>query len=214
MPAAAGVWNRAMDMTPLSESAGDCRPVVLVIDDEPGPRQTLGITFSGDFDVLYAETGREGLEMLREHVVDAVTLDLHMPGISGEATLALMKQIDPDLQAVIVTAFCSMESLLETLRLHAFDCVTKPFDSSKMVQVVKRATAERRRRRLRERQAEDLLESIQTVLESSHRLEQNAWEKLSEVERAAVGRIQIEARRMRDGVSAVVPGRASTFVAR
>jgi DNA-binding NtrC family response regulator len=203
-----------MDMTIQSQSAGEAKPVVLVVDDEAGPRQTLGITFSRDFDVLYAETGQEGLDVLREHVVDAVTLDLHMPGISGEATLALMKQIDPDLQAVIVTAFCSMESLLETLRLHAFDCVTKPFDRSKMVQVVMNATAERRRRRLRERQAEELLDSIETVLESSQRLEQSAWGKLSEVDRAAVERIQIEARRMRNGVSAVVPARASAAGAR
>jgi len=198
-----------------SQSAGEVKPVVLVVDDEPGPRQTLGITFSKDFDVLYAETGQEGLDVIREHIVDAVTLDLHMPGISGETTLALMKQIDPDLQAVIVTAFCSMESLLETLRLHAFDCVTKPFDGSKMVQVVKNATAERRRRRLRERQAEELLGSIETVLESSQRLEQSAWAKLSEGDRAAVERIQIEARRMRSGVSAVVPpARVSTAAAR
>jgi two-component system, sensor histidine kinase and response regulator len=202
-----------MDRAPQFEPRTESRPVVLVVDDEAGPRQTLGITFSGEFDVLFAETGHEGLELLRKHPVDAVTLDLHMPGISGEATLALMKEVDPDLQAVIVTAFCSLESLLETLRLRAFDCVTKPFDSSKMIQVVKQATAERRRRRDRERHAEELLDSIASVLESSQHLEQNAWEKLSEPERAAVELIQAEARRMRDGVSAVMPPRAQACAA-
>src|SRR5215472_4577707 len=59
------------------------RPVVLVIDDELGVRESFRLILDGEFEVLEAEQGVEGLEVLRSRRVDVVLLDVRMPGAPG-----------------------------------------------------------------------------------------------------------------------------------
>src|SRR5437773_2938492 len=123
---------------------------VLVVDDERGPRLALQLILQREFRVLTAQSGEEALEILKSESVDAITLDLKMPGLAGQNTLSLIRGVDPDLPVIIITGYGSYESAVKALKLRAFDYIAKPFDSKKILNVIENAVDERRRARAHE----------------------------------------------------------------
>jgi YesN/AraC family two-component response regulator len=119
----------------------------LVVDDEPGVRESLRFLLNPSYRVLTASSGEEALEALRAEAVDVVLLDLTMPGIGGVETLAKIREIDEAVEVVIITGYFSFQSAVEALRLRAFDYITKPLDSARVQSVVRRADASRKYRR-------------------------------------------------------------------
>src|ERR1017187_631973 len=71
------------------------RPTLLIVDNEPGPRESLRIVFKARYQCVIATCGREGIEYARTHVVDAAILDIKMPDLSGVDVLRELKEIDP-----------------------------------------------------------------------------------------------------------------------
>jgi FixJ family two-component response regulator len=120
---------------------------VLVVDDEPGVRESLRFLRSPSYRVRTVSSGEEALEALRTEPIDVVLLDLTMPGIGGVDTLGRIREIDQAVEVVIITGFFSYQSAVEALRLRAFDYITKPLDSGRVQSVVRRAEASRWRRR-------------------------------------------------------------------
>ncbi len=117
---------------------------VLVIDDEPVLQDVLGsLLKSGGFGYLQATTAEEGLRVLGEEEVDVVLLDLMLPDRSGLEILPEIKELDPHLPVVVITAYSSVESAIEAMRLGAFHYVPKPFKNEEVLHLVHRA-AERR----------------------------------------------------------------------
>jgi DNA-binding response OmpR family regulator len=131
---------------------------VLVVDDEPGVRESLRFLLSPSYRVRTVSSGEEALEALRTEPIDVVLLDLTMPGIGGVETLGRIREIDQAVEVVIITGYFSYQSAVEALRLRAFDYITKPLDSGRVQSVVRRAEASRRRRR--EEPAGDRYESL------------------------------------------------------
>jgi FixJ family two-component response regulator len=120
---------------------------VLVVDDEPGVRDSLRFLLSPSYRVRTVASGEEALEALRTEPIDVILLDLTMPGIGGVETLGRIREIDQAVEVVIITGYFSYQSAVEALRLRAFDYITKPLDSGRVQSVVHRAHASRRRRR-------------------------------------------------------------------
>jgi FixJ family two-component response regulator len=120
---------------------------VLVVDDEPGVRESLRFLLNPGYRVLTVSSGEEALETLRAEAVEVVLLDLTMPGIGGVETLAKIREIDEAVEVVIITGYFSYQSAVEALRLRAFDYITKPLDSVRVQSVVRRAEASRKYRR-------------------------------------------------------------------
>ena len=117
---------------------------VLVIDDEPVLQDVLGSLLTGDgFDYLQATTAADGLQILREEEVDVVLLDLMLPDRSGLELLPDIKELDPHLPVVVITAYSSVESAIEAMQGGAFHYVPKPFKNEEVLHLVQRA-AERR----------------------------------------------------------------------
>jgi signal transduction histidine kinase len=104
------------------------------------------------YTVYTADSGEDAIEVLNRVAVDLVTVDLRMPGLTGTAVLHKIKQRDPDIEAIIITGFGSMESAIDGLRLGAFDYISKPFDVEQILRLT-RAGLERRaaKSQLRER---------------------------------------------------------------
>ncbi|MBI2963567.1 MAG: response regulator [Deltaproteobacteria bacterium] len=121
---------------------------VLVVDNEEGPRDALRFILDRQFRVLTATGGEEALSILRREAVDVVTLDLAMPGVDGLETLTRMREIVPDVEVVIVTGYGSYDSAREAIRLRAFDFIDKPFQSSKVLDVIQRAAESARAKRM------------------------------------------------------------------
>ena len=124
---------------------------ILIVDDEMGPRESLKVILKPYFNVYTAERGGQAIEILNQIPIDLVTLDMKMPGLPGIKVLEKIKQRDPDIEAIIITGYGSMDTAIEGLRLGAFDYIAKPFDVNHILSLVRRAL-ERRNARLKLRQ--------------------------------------------------------------
>lgn len=120
----------------LRESAS-----ILVVDDEVAIRSVVRRTLAsrGLVNVLTASDGHEAIRILQRREVTVAILDLHMPGLSGQATMRAMQMLDPDLAVVVVTAEDDPEVLAQMKELGAVDCLTKPVPGSTLVRAVRRA---------------------------------------------------------------------------
>jgi signal transduction histidine kinase len=136
------------------------KPHILVVDDEMGPRESLRMILNPYYNVHVADRGTQAIEMLKEHPVDLVTLDLKMPGLTGINVLEKVKQHDPDIEAIIITGYGSLDTAIEGLRLGAFDYISKPFDVNHILSLVRRGL-ERRTAKARLRQVKsDFLSNV------------------------------------------------------
>lgn len=124
---------------------------ILVVDDELGPRESLRMALKPYYRVYTAEGWRGVAELLNQVDFDLVTLDLKMPDITGTRLLERVKQHNPDIEAIIITGYASMDTAVAGLRLGAFDYLEKPFDVRRLLGLVQRAL-ERRHARQRLRQ--------------------------------------------------------------
>jgi two-component system, sensor histidine kinase and response regulator len=125
------------------DSGTDRRRTLLVVDDELGPRQSLHMVFKDEYEVLLADGGEQAVDLARNHRPDAAVLDIRMPGMNGVQVLAKLREIDPAIQVVMLTAYETVETARQALRLGACDYLTKPFDLATMRSAV--ATAMTRR---------------------------------------------------------------------
>ena len=136
------------------------KPHILVVDDEMGPRESLKMILNPHYNVLTAERGAQAIEMLKQYPIDLVTLDLKMPGFTGINVLEKVKQLDPDIEAIIITGYGSLDTAIEGLRLGAFDYISKPFDVNHILALVRRGL-ERRNAKSQLRQVKsDFLSNI------------------------------------------------------
>jgi two-component system response regulator PilR (NtrC family) len=122
---------------------------VLVVDDERSMRELLSIVLRRDgYDVLIAEDGAAGLELLKRERVDILITDIRMPQMNGVDLLREAKRIAPDIVSIVMTAFATTETAVEALRLGAADYVTKSKDTAAELRV--RVGRELERRRLQQ----------------------------------------------------------------
>src|SRR5262245_20247178 len=115
-------------------------PTLLVVDDEPSNLESLERIFAREgLAVVTAPDGREGLEILRKRRIDVLLTDLMMPGISGVDLLKAVRQISPETEVVLMTAYGSVENAVEAMREGAYDFITKPLKRAQVVRVVGKA---------------------------------------------------------------------------
>lgn len=115
------------DLTKTSTGNGS-KPTLLIVDDEPGPRESLRIVFKDRFNCAVATCGREGVDYARQHTVDAAILDIKMPDMSGVDVLKELKEIDPHTECVMLTGYETLETARAAIRYGASDYLHKPFD--------------------------------------------------------------------------------------
>ena len=101
---------------------------LLIVDDDEQLRQTLAKRFQRlDMDVTAAGSGAEALEKSAQVRCDVALLDLHMPGMDGIELLGKLKERQPELEVLLLTAHGNMESAIEAMKRGAYDYLTKPF---------------------------------------------------------------------------------------
>jgi DNA-binding NtrC family response regulator len=145
---------------------------VLVIDDEPVLQDVLGSLLTADgFDYLQATSAADGQQVLREEEVDVVLLDLMLPDRSGLELLPDIKEFDPHLPVVVITAYSSVESAIEAMRRGAFHYVPKPFKNEEVLHLVRRA-AERRALLVENLELRSRLEGMGEIVGTSRRIEE------------------------------------------
>lgn len=120
---------------------------ILVIDDEALIRRTVGKRLQTDgYAVVEAQTGHQALERAANGV-DLAILDYRLPDIDGLAVLKQLKQLDPAILVILLTAYASVESTVSAMTLGALHVLNKPFDLEALVALVEQALE---RERIRE----------------------------------------------------------------
>ena len=115
-------------------------PTVLVVDDEPANLASIEKIFQRDgMRVLTADGAKAALELCRTHRVQVVLTDLMMPGISGLELLRAIKQLSPDTEVVMMTAYGTVETAVQAMREGAYDFVEKPLKRMTIVKSVRKA---------------------------------------------------------------------------
>jgi len=113
---------------------------ILIVDDDPQLRNSFEKLLSGEgHTVRTAPTGEAGLSLVKESPPDLVIMDVRLPGMSGIDTFLAIREIDPKLPVIIMTAFGTTETAIEATKLGAFDYVLKPFDVPEMLATIEKA---------------------------------------------------------------------------
>jgi len=116
------------------------QPTLLVVDDEASNLESLERIFAREgLQVVTARDGREGLEILRKRRIDVLLTDLMMPQVSGVDLLKATRQISPETEVVLMTAYGTVEAAVEAMREGAYDFITKPLKRAHVVRVVEKA---------------------------------------------------------------------------
>ncbi len=106
----------------------------LIVDDEEEFLDTLVKRLKKrSLNTIGAKNGEEALQMLEQHPVDVVVLDVRMPGMDGIQTLREIKRNFPLVEVVMLTAHASMEVAIEGMELGAFDYLMKPVDIDELL---------------------------------------------------------------------------------
>jgi len=113
---------------------------VLIIDDEKNILVTLAKCLSGaGYEVVTAESGEDGLRRFGEGGFDLVLLDMKMPGIDGMEVLRHIKKSAPQAIVIMMTAYGTISSAVEAMKLGAVDYLAKPFTPEEIRVTVRKA---------------------------------------------------------------------------
>ncbi|PLX31455.1 MAG: hybrid sensor histidine kinase/response regulator, partial [Ignavibacteria bacterium] len=142
------------------------KPQLLVVDDELGMREGVRRIFTMEgYDVTVAENGTEGIARGSEREFDVAVIDLKMPDHDGVTVLRRLREIHPDTEYLIITAFAGIDTAVEATKHGAYTYIPKPFTPDQIVFEVNRALGKRRltleTRALRAEQERRLLEISQ-----------------------------------------------------
>jgi len=113
---------------------------ILVVDDEKNYLLVMAtlLTEQG-YEVLTAESGEKALGLVKSAVMDLVLTDMKMPRMDGIELLSRVKQSQPDLPVIVMTAFGTVERAVEAMRKGAFDYITKPFRNEELMMTIRKA---------------------------------------------------------------------------
>jgi DNA-binding NtrC family response regulator len=113
---------------------------ILIVDDEISVRSSLSQWFIEDgFESEVAENGEEALRKLTDTEFDIVLIDIKMPGMDGIELQRKLREKAPQSVVIIMTAYASVDTAVEALKLGAYDYITKPFDPDDLARLVRNA---------------------------------------------------------------------------
>ena len=113
---------------------------ILIVEDERAMCEALSLDLTErGYDVTWKLSGEEAIQFLKESEVYAVVTDLNMKGMSGVELCDRIVSNRPEIPVIVITAFGSLETAVQTIRAGAFDFVKKPFDLEELLVAIERA---------------------------------------------------------------------------
>src|SRR5947209_15075583 len=119
------------------------RPVVRVVDDYRGVRESFRLILEDHYDVVDVPDGPSALDVVHASQVDLVLLDIRLTGMDGIEVLERIKAIDEGIEVILVTAVKTVRTAVAAMKLGAFDYLTKPFEEDELLAVIARALEKR-----------------------------------------------------------------------
>jgi len=114
---------------------------LLIVDDEPDMLKLLSMIIKEKtpYEAVTTNNPLEALELARQGGFELVIADLKMPGLDGMELLEAVKRIDEDIPFIIITAYGTVESAMETMQKGGFDFITKPFKKEQILYTIDKA---------------------------------------------------------------------------
>jgi PAS domain S-box-containing protein len=150
------------------------RARVLVVDDELGPRESLRMILKPSYEIATADSGEAALKTLGAFHPDLVFMDIKMPQMDGIELLQRIKQNDPSIEVVMITAYASLETVKNALTHGAFEYLIKPFSRQDLEETARRALARRQTELGTRSQLATLVEEMRSLGTKTHDLEEEA----------------------------------------
>src|SRR3989454_759424 len=119
------------------------RPVVLVVDDDPGVRESFRLILEDHYDVVDVPDGPSALDVVRAPAVDLVLLDIRLPGMDGAGVLGPSRAHAEGIEGILATAVKTVRTAVAAMKLGAFDYLTKPFEEDELLSLSRRALERR-----------------------------------------------------------------------
>ena len=139
---------------------------IIIIDDEPALRQTLGaILKRAGYTPVLAGTGQEGMQKLQADSFSLMFLDIKLPDVMGVDLLPRIHQVDPNLPVVVLTAHATLEAAMQALRGGARDFLLKPIEPKTIIERVAQILEEEKEPQ-RQREIISQLQNLITGLHS------------------------------------------------
>lgn len=118
---------------------------ILIVDDEDALREIIAQRLKRKgYEILEAGTAKQALSHIQDHLFDAVLLDIKLPDGDGLILLPKIKQLQPDLQVVMLTGNGTIESAIEAMKQGAFDYLTKPCNLTELEITLQKASEQRK----------------------------------------------------------------------
>jgi PAS domain S-box-containing protein len=140
---------------------------ILVVDDQLGPREALRMILKSKYHVMTAVNGPDALQRITKMPPDVVLLDIRMRQMNGIEVLQAIKQIDPTIEVIMITAYASLATARQAMTYEAAEYLTKPFSKQEVERAVERAIARRAQRTGARLEVWTLLEQMRTLAYAS-----------------------------------------------
>ncbi|MDD5504200.1 MAG: response regulator [Candidatus Omnitrophica bacterium] len=113
---------------------------VLVCDDERGVRESLKLILCDKYDVIFAESGAQAIELINQNQeIKCLLLDIKMPPPNGIELLKYLKDRSISVPVIVITGYQSVETAAESLNNGAVSYITKPFRSESVLDALEKA---------------------------------------------------------------------------
>lgn len=113
---------------------------ILLIDDEPNQITSIkSFLKRRDYSIYTANSGNEGLRILRENRIDMVLTDFRMPDITGLEVVKSVRQFNPEIPVIVITAFSDTKDAVQVMKEGAFDYLSKPIDLDELEILIQKA---------------------------------------------------------------------------
>jgi len=122
----------------------EIKPAILIVDDEPGARESLEVILEDDYQLLSVGSGQEALETLQKKPIDLVLLDVNMPDMDGLAVLRKIKEQDEETDVIMVSALNQARKAVDAIKLGAYDYISKPYEPEDILSTVNRVIGKQR----------------------------------------------------------------------
>lgn len=118
---------------------------ILIVDDEQSMLDFLSLMLKREgYEIITANSGQKAREIIKKEKVDLIISDIKMPDIDGIELLKIIKEIIPDANVILITAYASTQTAIQALKLGAYDYISKPFDIDELNIIIEKALEKKR----------------------------------------------------------------------